>query len=63
MKHPFLFISSLVLLVIVSLLGLDLLAFLMSAANTLANIAGLFLIVLIIFVDFHILKFSIKKFI
>ena len=63
MKSPFLLISSLFLVGVISLLGWDIVADMLTMPNTLANAGALFLGVAVAYVDYRILKFSFKKFI
>ena len=63
LKSPFLFVSSLFLIGVITLLGWDLMADMLTAANTLANAGAAFLGIAIVYIDYRIFKFSYKKFI
>jgi len=62
MKHPFLLASSLILVLIITMAGMDIGADLLTQANTIMNAGGLFVYILTAFCDYKILKFSFKKF-
>jgi hypothetical protein len=61
MKHPFLFLGSILVAATIGCLGLSLMAEMLTVANTACNIASWFVALVVIAVDYHFLKFSCKK--